>query len=111
MSFLQSGQAANDDEFRCRVQACIFKVAQDVLNEAEDAPGHDGRASLAMNVVQDPAPHVNSFAWLCAANPTIAGKVTVTDGVVDVTAVEDGELEFVCAGHWDTVVGWRSNRP
>ena len=110
MTYLQSGLAANDPEFRLRVQACIFKLAQDVINEPNTTPGHPARVSLATGVVQDPEPHVNNFAWLCAANGSIAASVTVEGSDVQVGA-PDGDLEFVCASHWDTVAGWRGNRP
>lgn len=116
MTYLQSGQAANDQDFRLRVQACIFGLAQDVVNEATDTPGHPARASLAEAIIRSPEDNVDGFAWLCAANSTIAATVSATpvtnaDGTVVGTNVEvgapDGDLQFVCASFWDTVVGWR----
>lgn len=107
--FLQSGQAANDDEFQLRVQACIFKLAQDVINED---PGsvldHPARRSLAEAVIRSPESVVVNFVWLCASNPSIAASVNAVNGAVHVNA-PDSDIEFVCASYWSTVAGWRVN--
>lgn len=107
MTFLQSGAAARNETFRLRIQACLFKLAQDVVNEDENADDHHTRISLARAIIIEPAVAVGRFAWLCAANPAIAGTVNDEGDV----AAPDGDIEYVCASNWtivskDSAVQW-----
>lgn len=109
MTFLDSALAANDEVFRLRVAACCFKLAQDVINESRPEPDADEHATyvlrrnLALLAVNAPQIVADRFVWLCAANPSIAGSVTVTDDdLVEVTA-PDGDIEFVCASNWTVI--------
>lgn len=106
MTFLQSGQATTDPEFRLRVQAAIFKLAQDVLNEPPATDGHVVRRQLAEGIVRDPAPFVTRFVWLCASNGSIAASV-VAEGTAITVGAPDGDIEFVCASNWNVVSGWQ----
>lgn len=105
MTLLQTGQATTDKEFGLRVQAAIFKIAQDVLNEPEDAPNHIFRAQLALRVAQSPVAISSVFAWLCASNAAIAETVTSEGGDIQVSA-PDADIEFVCSANWDIVAGF-----
>lgn len=108
MTYLQTGQATTDFEFRLRVKAAMFKIAQDVANEDDQVEGHPNRAALADAIIRDPDSQANQFVWLCASNPTIASKVTVSaDGEIEVKC-EDGEIEYVIASYWGSVSGWQT---
>lgn len=104
MTFLDTGRAAKDPEFNLRVTSCLYKLAQDVLNEG-DAPEHAVRAQLAKAVIAQPMQLTDRFSWLCASNPAVSATVTVVDGEVEVGA-PDGDLEFVCASNWTIVATW-----
>ena len=109
MTFLQSGQAAQDENFKLRIQAAVFKLAQDVLNEDPTTDNHNFRVQLARRVVAQPsAGPVDQFVWLCAANPSIAATVVDSGSTVSVNA-SDGDIEFVCASNWDNVTDWGVN--
>lgn len=102
---LQIAQAAEDEQFRRRVKAAIFSIAQDIANEATDVPGHQYRAFLATQVIGNPDSMVAQFAWYCGSNPTVRDSVTISEtGEIDVSAA-DGDISYVCAGAWNRVAG------
>lgn len=106
MTFLASGQATTDPQFRLRIQAALFKLAQDVHNEDPSTASHAVRARLANEILQGgPAAVVERFVWLCASNPTIAASVSDSNGTIQVQAT-DGDIEYVCASYWTTVADW-----
>lgn len=110
MTFLATGLAAQDTTFKLRVSACIYKLAQDVLNEWLGTENHDLRAHLARGVIANPnGGPLDRFTWLCASNTSIAATVTQPEtGGVEVAA-PDGDLEFVCASNWDVIADWYWN--
>jgi hypothetical protein len=105
VTLLQIGQATTDNEFRLRVKAALFTLAQDVIYEDAGTPNHVFRIQLAQRVAQNPDSVVDLFVWLCAANPSIASSVSVEGSDVQVTA-PDGDVQFVCASNWDIVSGY-----
>lgn len=128
MSYAATGAAANHEPFRRRVEACLFKLAQDVLNEAPDTAAADStdaagqpidasfnraaRRGLADEVLARSSTAVRQFAFLCAANGQINSAITLdSDGSPDIDEsaghADDGAIEFVCASNWDNVARWR----
>lgn len=108
MGYHESGKAALDADFNSRIQACVFKVAQDVLAEDPTTPGHALRAGLAKDIIFNPGGHTNPFAWLCASSPTVASTITIpaaANSPVVVTAI-DSALEAVVTQGWNAVAGW-----
>lgn len=106
MSFLTSGQAASDTNFKLRVQAALVKIAQAVYGEPLDTPNYDKRRLLALAAAVNSDVVVNRFIWLCATNANIASTITVSpEGVVDVAAT-DAVIEAVCTNLWNPVANF-----
>ena len=100
-TLLKYARARDDADFRWRIAAAMSLKAQ--AEEKWDlAP-----ASRQLNnwVLANPMVSVERMVAAVATNPTVAANVSLTGGVVDTSAVPDGDLIFVVNEKWDAVAG------
>lgn len=93
---LATWQLVNDQKFRGRIAAAIYKAAENIVNEG-GTPESD-RFKLANQVRIGPANKIDWFIWKVASNPSIASESV--DGQAN---VPDGDIDYVVASVWDEV--------
>lgn len=106
MGFLENGLAANDRNFNLRVQAALVKIAVEIATtEAETVADHTARLRLALAVSQNPSVVGTRFAWLVANHAQVSPTISVSNGVVTVTAT-DALIETLCENFWTPIATW-----
>lgn len=104
MSYLKIAAAAESPEFRQRVKAALFEIAQLIAQEPHTTPSHQYRVIMARAVTRAPEDYVSQLSWLCAATEPVWSSVT--DGAEgEVVGVDDATIRSLCLQAWNTVAG------
>lgn len=96
MSLQSTWTLVNDQIFRGRLAAAMYKAAENILNEGADET--TDRFKLAEMVRTDAMMKVDWFTWKVASNPSVAVASEVGQ-----ENVPDGDIEYVIASVWDAV--------
>lgn len=96
-TLLQMGELTTDPTFALRVAAGLMKVAQDVIHEDPDTPGHAKRLDLAASIRNNAPATVGLFMWYLATNDAIA-----TAGP---TGSTDNDILWVLSSVYNEVAG------
>lgn len=100
-------QLANDSRARSVVEAAMMNAALQVMNESPDTPNHGNRKALAVTMYTPDSGnrslYIEMMAWRVAMNPTIQGKVVDANGGVNSGNLDDSDVDFVVAEHWNTI--------
>lgn len=103
MSYLHSGLAVRNADFRTRITACLYHLSVNVRNEDPATPDHAVRLALAEGILQQYTFPIEDFVWTAATNPTIAATITMNvDGTLTVGAT-DSDIELVCSSNYTAI--------
>ena len=98
-NFLKMARARDDQDFVWRISAAMTVKAQ-YQAEFELNPASRAMTDWVLDHPMEELPRMVAFV---STNGTVAGKITVTDGAIDTSAVPDSDIEYVVGDRWDTV--------
>jgi hypothetical protein len=104
---LTQQELARSPHFHKRVGAALSTVAWQVLNEAEDVPGHTTRANYARAVLDFVSQKAQQIAPWLAERPNLIAFETSYDfsAAAVVTAAGDADIESQLMTDWDDMAG------
>lgn len=113
MASVRLGQwkAYQHPDIRGAVAAGLMVACTAVENEDPATPHHENRLALSRAIRDELAQGTGGyqtlrFTWEVANNVTIAGKVvSVSNGTVDPTKLDDADIDFVIASAWPRFAG------
>lgn len=96
---LKYARAKDDQDFKWRIAAAMVLKAQ----EQEHWTLAPESRSLTDWVLANPMESHPTMVTHVSVNSTIAGAITIQNGVVDTSAVPDSDIIFAVGDQWDAV--------